>query len=353
MNAQNLLQIVKWLLAYLRSWFRSRNELAMENLALRQQLAAFKLKNPRPSLSDTDRAFWVLLRRLWPNWSNALIVVTPDAVVRWHRKGFRHYWNALSRKGRKPGRPKVNREIRELILRMAAENPTWGAPRIHGELLMLGFDVSERTVSRYLPKKPTNPDKVKQWMTFLKNHRDAIVAMDFFIVPLVTFKILYVLVFIHHGRRVLLYFNVTFHPTAQWVVQQLREAFPYGPAPRYLIFDRDSIFNADVVAAVKSFGIKPVRTSWRSPWQNGVIERWIGNCRRELLDHVVVFNARHAMRLLRAYVEYYNRDRCHYGLAKGTPERRAVQTRPSKNARVVALPRVGGLHHRYEWREAA
>jgi len=353
MKAQNLLKMAGLLLGTLGSWFRSQNDLTLENLALRQQLATFKQEQPRPRLTDADRAFWILLRSLWSKWSNALIIVSPDTVVRWHRKGFRLYWNALSRKGRKPGRLRKDRKIRELVRRMAAENPTWRAPRIHAELLKLGFDVAERTISRYLPKRSPNPDKIKQWMAFLRNHRDAIAAMDFFIVPLLTFQVLYVLVIIHHGRRILLHVNVTFHPTAQWVVQQLREAFPYDTAPGYLIFDRDSIFSAKVVATVRSFGIRPVRTTYRSPWQNGVIERWIGSCRRELLCHVVVFNERHAMKLLHEYIAYYNADRCHYCLAKDAPQPRLVQHRTSKTSKVVAFPRVGGLHHRYEWRDAA
>ncbi len=218
---------------------------------------------------------------------------------------------------------------------------------------MLGYDASERTVSRYLPKKPPNTNKIKQWKTFLKNHRHTIAAMDLFIIPTVTFRVLYAVVVLHHGRRALNHLNVTFHPTARWIIQQLREAFPFDGAPQYLIFDRDSIFSAHVVATIKSFGIKPVRTSWRSPWQNGVVERWIGSCRRELLDHVTIFNDRHALRLLREYIAYYNDDRCHYWLCKDAPISRPVQQRPSKTARVVAIPRVGGLHHRYEWREAA
>ena len=316
MKAQNLVKMARLLLGFLGSWFRSQKDLALENVALRQQLSAFKHKQPRPALTSADRAFWVLLRAVWSKWSNSLIVVSPDTVVRWHRKGFRLYWDALSRKGRKPGRPRKDHEIRQLIRRMAIENPTWRAPRIHGELLMLGYDVSERTVSRYLPKRPSDPDKIKQWKAFLKNHRHDIAAMDFFKIPLVTFRVLSALVIIHHGRRILLYVNVTFHPTALWVAQQLREAFPFDTAPKYLIFDRDLIFSAHVVATLKSFGIKPVRTSWHSPWQNGVVERWIGSCRRELLDHVVVFNERHALRLLREYIAYYNADRCRCSLSR-------------------------------------
>ena len=212
--------------------------------------------------------------------------------------------------------------------------------------------MAERTVSRYLPRRPPNPEKIKLWIAFLRNHRDEIVAMDFLTIPLLSFRVLYALVIIHHGRRALINVNVTFNPTAQWVALQLRHAFPYDTAPRYLIFDRDSILSAYLVTAVKSFGIKPVRTSWRGPWQNGVVERWIGSCRRELLDRVVIFNERHALKLLREYIGYYNTDRCHYGLAKDAPEPRPVQNRPTPKAKVIALPKVGGLHHRYEWRDA-
>lgn len=353
MKTKNLLPMTRLLLGFFRSWLRNQNDLALENLALRQQLAIFKQEKARSMISWSDRAFWVFFRRFWSKWSNALIIVTPDTVVRWHRKGFRLYWDTLSRKGRQPGRPPKDQEIRDLIRRIATENPTWGAPKVHAELLKLGFDVSERTVSRYLPRRPANPDKIKQWKAFLQNHRDAIAAMDFFIIPLLTFRLLYVLVIIHHGRRVLLYVSVTFHPTADWVIQQLREAFPYDTAPGYLIFDRDPSFCAQVVAVVKSFGIKPIRTTYRSPWQNGVIERWIGSCRRELLTHVIIFSERHALKLLREYIAYYNTDRCHLTLGKDAPQPRQAQVRPSKAARVVSLPRIGGLHHRYEWRDAA
>jgi len=324
MKPRHLLRGVDMLLGFLGSWFRSRNDLALENLALREQLATFKQEQPRSVISRFDRAFWVLLRGIWSKWSNALVIVSPDTVARWHRKGFRLYWNALSRKGRKPGHPRKDREVHELIRRMTAENPTWRAPRIHAELLKLGFAVSERTVSRYLPTRSPDHDKIEQWIAFLRNHRHAIATMDFFTIPMITFQVLYVMIIIHHGRRVLLHINVTFHPTARWVVQQLRAAFPFDAAPGYLIFDRDSIFSVHVVATLKSFGIKPVRTSWRSPWQNGAIERWVGSCRRELLDHVIVFNERHAMRLLSEYIAYCNADRCHYGLAKDAPISRSV-----------------------------
>jgi transposase InsO family protein len=239
-----------------------------------------------------------------------------------------------------------------LIRRLATENPTWGAPRVHGELRMLGVDISERTVSRWMPRRPPRPEATQRWMTFLRNHRDAIAAMDFFVVPTIAFRVLYVWFAIEHGRRQIVHFHVTDQPDAAWVAQQLREAFPFDTAPHHLVFDRDGTFSAQVGATVKSLGTTPTRTSPRSPWQNGVAERWIGSVRRELLEHVVVFHDRHLLRLLRAYVAYYHDDRTHLGLAKSTPANRPPQVQPG-GAQIVALPRLGGLHHRYEWRVAA
>jgi len=285
-------------------------------------------------------------------WGATTRFVKPETVIRWHRAGFRHYWTWLSHR-RAVGRPTIDPAIRALIRRMATENPTWGAPRIHGELRMLGLDVSERTVSRYLPRRPPRPDAVARWLTFLRNHRDVIAAMDFFTVPTVTFRILYVWFVITHRRRRVLRFEVTEHPAAAWVIQQLRETFPFDTAPRHLTFDRDSTFSAQVVSTVKSFGAKPARTAPRSPWQNGFAGRWIGSVRRELLDHVVVFNERHLRRLLRDYVAYYHDDRTHLGPGKATPARRPIQPRPNEHATVITVPRLGGLHHRYDWRPAA
>jgi len=332
------------------SIFRSRTDLAIENLALRQQLAVLKEKGPRPQLTWVDRGFWVLLRKLWPNWSSALVIVKPATVVHWHRRGFRWYWR---RKSRPLGRPRADVEVRSLIRRMARENPTWGAPRIHGELLKLGFDVSERTISRYMPRREPDPDKVQNWKTFLKNHRELITAMDFFTVPTITFQVLYVWFIIGHDRRTIIHVNVTYYPTAAWVIQQFREAFSFDYSWRYVIFDRDSSFSRLVVETIKSFDLKPVRIMYRSPWQNGVAERWIGSCRRELVDHVIALSEDHLRRLLLEYVSYYNEDRTHYGLEKETPHGRPVQRKPASRAVVVAHPRAGGFHHRYEWRKAA
>ncbi len=345
-------QLLFILAGSLPALLRSRADLTIENIALRQQVAVLKGKRPRPRLSSADRLFWVLLRRCWSGWESALHIVQPATVVRWHRAGFRTFWGWKSRR-RRPGRPQVDKEIRDLIRRLARENPTWGAPRVHSELLKLGFRVSERTVSRYMPRRPAPKDVVERWKIFLLNHREAIAGMDFFTVPTATFDVLYVLFFIHHDRRRVLHFGVTRHPTAAWVIRQLREAFPYDEVPRYLIFDRDSSFSQAAIAAIRSFGITPSPTAYRSPWQNPVAERWVGSVRREMLDHVVVLGEAHLRRLLREYIAHYLAERCHLSLEKEPPEGRSPSVRSSRHAEVVALPRVGGLHHRYEWREAA
>jgi transposase InsO family protein len=203
---------------------------------------------------------------------------------------------------------------------MVAENRTWGAPRIHGEMKMLGFDISERTVLRWMRKAPRNPEPAMRWAAFVNNHRETIAAMDFFTVPILTFGVLYCFFVIGHNRRRILGFGITRHPSSEWISQQLREAFPYGAAPKYLIFDRAANFNIDVVSTIKSFGIEPKRTSFRSPWQNGVAERLVGNCRRDMLDHVIVLNERHLKRLMTEYVRYYHDDRTHLGLEKQTQQ---------------------------------
>jgi transposase InsO family protein len=230
---------------------------------------------------------------------------------------------------------------------MVAENPTWGAPRIHGELKMLGFDISERTVLRWMRKAPRNPEPAKRWAAFLSNHREAVAAIDFFTVPTLTFGVLYCFFVIAHDRRRVLHFNVTRHPASAWVSQQLREAFPYDTAPKYLIHGRDAIFNTEVVEILKTIGIKSVRTSFKSPWQNGIAERFVGCCRRDLLDHVIVLNERHLKRLMCDYVEYFHEDRTHLGLAKETPAGRRRELNPIASCSVMASPRLGGLHHRY------
>jgi putative transposase len=339
------------LLAWLGAFFRSRHDLGLELAALRQQVGVLKRQHPRPKLSPSDRLFWLSLRRWWSKWASVLVVVKPETVVGWHRAGFRWYWRFLSR--RRPGRPRITPELRKLIRSMAAENPTWGAPRIHGELLKLGFEVSECTVSRYLPQGASPRDLGQRWLTFLKNHREAIAAVDFFTVPTATFRVLYCFFVIGHGRRRILHFNVTEHPTSPWIVQQLRDAFPEDRAPKYLVLDRDGKFSGEVATMLDCLGSELIRTAYRSPWQNGVAERWVGSCRRELLNHVIVLSESHLRRLVQEYIQYYHEDRIHDALRKETPTGRVVERRPTGTANVAGVPRVGGLHHRYHWQTAA
>ncbi|MGC9973723.1 MAG: integrase core domain-containing protein [Bryobacteraceae bacterium] len=301
------------MLAYLRAFLRTRHDLGLEILALRQQVAVLKRRHPRPRLNSVDRLFWVALKRFWPRWMEALIVVKPETVVDWHRAGFRLYWRLRSRGG---GR-KIGGDVFEIVRRIAHENPSWGAPRIHGQLLKLGFEVSERTASRYLARRlPQAGDAAKNWLTFLRNHREAIAALDFLTVPTIAFRLLYCFFVIDHGRRRILHFNVTAHPTADWVVQQLREAFSDSARHRYVILHRDATFSREVLDFLHSSGIKPVRTSVRSPWQNGVAERWVGSARRDCFDHVIALDEAHVRRLAREYMAYYHADRTHDGLKR-------------------------------------
>jgi len=335
------------LLGWIFIAFSSRDGLILENLALRQQLLVLHAKRPRRRLTAVHKMFWVVLRGLWSGWKEPLILVAPRTVVGWHRAGFRLYWKWLSRAGRRGGRKRVSKEIRTLIFRMVAENPTWGAPRINGELLKLGFHLAETTVSRWLRRLPKTPDPAKRWLAFLRNHREAIAAMDFFTVPTLTFGVLYCFFVIGHDRRKILRFSVTRNPNALWVVQQLREAWAYKQPHRFLLFDRDSKFGTEVISAVRDLGSQPTRTAFRSPWQNGVAERWVGSCRRDLLDRVIVLNERHLKRLMAEYVRYYHEDRTHLGLAKDTPAGRPTAIGSGAESKIHSLPRLGGLHHRY------
>ena len=344
-------QLFLSLVAVVRVFFRSRSDTALEILALRQQVAVLKRKRPRPKLNGLDRLFWTALRRCWSRWLDVLVIVKPETVIGWHRAGFRLYWRWRSRSRR--GRPTITEEIHGLIRRLAEENRDWGAPKIHGELQKLGFVVSERSVARYLQRIRRRGDPGKRWLAFLQNHREGIAAFDFFTVPTVTFRLLYCFFVIEHGRRRILRCNVTGHPSAEWVVQQLREAFPEAGPYRYVIFDRDSIFNEDVVIFLKATGLKPKRTSVRAPWQNGIAERWVGSCRREMLDHVIALNESHLRRLLRDYVNYHQEDRTHDSLEKDTPNRRSAEQKSAENASVTSSPRLGGLHHRYSWEKVA
>jgi len=336
------------LLRAIRCLFRllllPRSQLVLENLALRQQLAVLSRQRPRPPLRRRDRLFWVGLSKLYSGWRSALVLVQPDTVVRWHRQGFRLWWRWKSRTTR-AGRPPLDKEVRDLIRRMGRDNPTWGAPRIQAELRLVGHNVAEATVAKYLSRARQHKPPSQTWKTFLHNHAGTLASMDFFVVPTVTFRLLYVFVILSHARRRVVHVNLTTRPTAAWVGQQLREAFPFETAPRYLIRDRDGIYGATVRRCLASLNIEEVLTAPRSPWQSPYVERLIGSIRRELLDHVLVLNERHLRRLLSSYLKYYHWARPHMGLGHNTPEPRAVE--PPERGQVVAEPMVSGLHHRY------
>jgi putative transposase len=326
---------------------RTQRSLVLENLALRHQLAVVQRTAPRPRLRTSDRLLWVLLSRLWSGWTDAVSIVQPTTVIRWQRTGFTLFWTWKSRRNR-PGRPAAAPEVRALIRRMAEANPLWGAPRIHGELHKLGLEISQATVSKYLVRRRPPPSQT--WRTFLANHVGSLVSVDFFTVPTVTFKVLFVFVVLAHDRRRVLHVNVTAAPTAQWTAQQLVEAFPWDTAPRYLLRDRDAVYGAVFSSRVQTLGIQEVKIAPRAPWQNPYVERLIGTLRRECLNHVVVLNDTHLRRVLHAYLAYYHGARTHLSLDKDAPEPRAVER--LEQGRIVETPLVGGLHHRYSRRAA-
>jgi putative transposase len=342
-----MMKALSWLVAFLVSGLKQRRELALENLALRQQLGLLKRAHRRPQLRRKDRLFWVWLSEIWTHWREALLIVSPDTVVRWHRKGIRLYWKWTSRRN-PSGRPATSPKLRALIRQMAAANPLWGAPRIHGELLKLGIDLSQRTVSRLMPKHRQPPSQ--SWKTFLDNHVQELVSLDFFTVPTARFRVLFVLVLLSHHRRRVLHFNVTEHPTAFWTAQQMIEAFPEGSTPGYLIRDRDKVYGDYFRQRVKGMQIEEVMTAPQSPWQSPYVERLIGSIRRECLDHAIVLGQKHLRHMLISYFEYYDRSRTHLSLGKDAPEPRPVQ--PPEWGEVIQLPLVGGLHHRYQRRAA-
>jgi putative transposase len=339
----SMLTILLCLFRFIRLLGSGHEAVAVENLALRRQLAVYKRKRKRPQVTQWDRVFWVALARIWDGWRGALVIVQPATVVRWQRERFRRFWAGLSRrKGGNRGRPAVSMEIRRLVKQMATANPLWRAPRIHGELRMLGIDISERTVSRVLRTVPRPPSQT--WKTFLRNHVGQIVSVDFFTVPTVQLRVLFVFLVLEHRRREVLHFNVTDHPTAEWVGQQLVEAFDDRETPRYLIRDRDGVYGEEFRRRVQSLQIEEVLTAPQSPWQNGYAERLIGSIRRECLNHFVILSARHLKRILAAYFRYYHRSRPHLALEKQCPKERQIM----KLGNIVEIAELGGLHHRYE-----
>ncbi len=313
--------MVKLFLNILLSSFKSRQTLTLENMALRHQLDVLQRNANRPRLKPIDRVLWALLSRFLPNWRQHLTIVQPDTVVRSHRAGWRLYWRWKSKPG--PGRPKVPLEVRILIRQMSLENHLWGAPRIHGELLKLGYDICESTIAKYMIKPAGPPSQT--WHTFIRNHMSEIAAVDFFTVHTVTFRTLYVFLVLSLDRRKIIHFNVTANPNSDWTSLQLLQAFPFDSAPRFLIRDRDGIYGQKVPDTLTNLGVEQVVISPRSPWQNGFCERIIGSIRQECLDHLIVLNGKHLRRVLKEYFTYYHESRTHLGLEKDTPDSRVVQ----------------------------
>jgi len=320
--------------------FRSRAALEAEIVVLRQQLNVLRRACPKKlPFNSIDRLILGGACRLFPIVNNALAIVRPDTVIRWHRAGFRSYWRWKSRRRR--GRPTVPLEIRRLIREMSTANPLWGAPRIHGELLKLGVDIGQTSVAKYMARRRAPPSQ--GWKTFLCNHADGIAAMDIFVVPTISFRLLYGLLIMGHGRRQILWFGVTAHPTAEWIANQLTQACGWEQIPRYLIRDRDGAYGEIFIRRVRSIGIRDRPTSPRSPWQNAYAERLIGSIRRECMDHIVVFGERHLRHVLLSYMDYYNGTRTHLSLSKDAPISRGVE----RAGNILCCPILGGLHHQY------
>jgi len=337
-----MMLIVDALVAFVVDVFHSRIALQLEIVALRHQLTVYRRSIRRPQIRAADRILWAWLARHWARWQEALMFLQPATVIGWQRRRFRKHWARLSR--REAGRPRISQELRELIREISMANPRWGAPRILGELRKLGIAVAKSTVEQFRvrPRRPPSPS----WRAFLKNHITELVALDFFTVPAVGFKALYVLIVLAHQRRRVVHFNVTEHPTAQWTAQQLVEAFPWETPPKYLLRDRDAVYGKWFQHRVAHLGFEEVLTAPRSPWQNPYAERLIGSIRGECLDHVIVFSEGHLRRALTGYFRYYHRWRTHLSLDMDCPDTRPVQL-PGRGE-IVAVPEVGGLHHHYE-----
>ena len=337
-----MLAVLQLIGAFVADLFKSRRRLEIENLFLRHQLNIALRRMPhRLRLRGSDRALMVWMTWLWPGLLGLSRVVQPDTILRWHRAGFRAYWRWKSRA--RSGRPPLDRELRELIRRMSKDNPLWGAPRIHGELLKLGFEVAESTVSKYMIERRGPPSQT--WRTFLLNHADAIAAIDLCVVPTLTFGCLFAFLVLGHGRRQLIWFAVTQQPTAEWLAQQIVAAFPWDTAPTYLLRDNDGAYGEAFTRRVRAMGIRDRPISPRSPWQNPYVERLIGTLRRDCLDHILIVGERHLRRVLTSYSLYYNETRTHLGLSKDAPLGRAVQ----RSGTIVTTPVLCGLHHRYAW----
>jgi transposase InsO family protein len=313
-----MVALISFLLNVVASLFKSKSRLEAENAALRHQLIVLQRKvRGRVHFTDSDRLFFIQLYRWFPAVLNAISIIRPETLVRWHRAGFRRYWRWKSRS--LGGRPQIDADLQALIRRMSVENVLWGAPHIHGELLKLGFAIAQSTVAKYMAERP-DPSS-QGWGTFLRNHAPSIAAMDLFVVPTIGFNLLYVLVIVRLVRRKLIWIKVTPHPTAELIAQQITEAFPWSEAPRYLIRDQDGVYGAAVTRRLRAMGIRDKPIAPGSPWQNAFAERLIGSIRRECVDHMVVLGEAHLRRLLKSYARYYNEARIHRSLSKDAPSR--------------------------------
>jgi outer membrane protein assembly factor BamB/transposase InsO family protein len=347
MRLSGMLGIVWCLLRWVISQPRTEDSLRMENLALRHQLAVLLRQRPSPRFRPSDRWLWARLRDLWPQWRSALLIVQPETVVRWHRRAFRLFWRLKSR--RRAGRPMIDRDLVALIRQMWQANPTWGSPRIQAELAKLGLNASTSTIRKYRPPHHAR-DRSHAWATFLANHLRDTAAIDFFVVPTLTFRLLFVCVILKHERRRVVHLNVTEAPSASWTARQVLNAFPFESAPGILLRDRDGIYGSEFTRCLATLGLEDKRIAARSPWQSPYIERLIGSIRRECLDHVIILNRVHLHRLLNSYLSYYHDSRTHRALDQDAPNPRAVELPDS--GKIVEFPMVGGLHHRYA-RQAA
>ena len=301
-----MVALLLFLLNLLGLPFKSKSRLAAENAALRQQVIVLQRKiRGRVEFTDSERLFFIQLYRWFPSVLNAIKIIRPETLLRWHRAGFRRYWRWKSRN--LGGRPRIDAALRALIRQMSIENVLWGAPRIRGELLKLGFTVAQSTVARYMVRPEGRGPSGQRWGTFVRNHMPQIAAMDLFVVPTLGFNLLYVLVIVRLARRELVWINVTSHPTAEWIAQQITEAFPWDEAtPRYLIRDRDAVYGAAVTSAdCETMGIRDKPIAPGSPWQNSYAERLIGTIRRECLDHMIVLVNEHLRRAVIEFAAYY------------------------------------------------
>ena len=335
-----MIGLLCFVLAVLASSFKSKLRLEAENAVLRHQLIVLRRRlHGRVRLTNNDRWFFIQLYRWFPSILQVLTIIRPETLVRWHRVGFRRYWRWKSRS--QGGRPQIEADLRKLIRRMSIENPLWGAPRIHGELLKLGFELAQSSVAKYMVKHrgPPSPG----WRTFLRNHAPEIAAMDLFVVPTIGFDMLYALVIVRLDRRDLVWINVTTNPTAEWVARQITEAFPWDGAPGYMIRDHDRIYGTVVTRRLCAMGIRDKPIAPASPWQNGVAERLIGSIRRECVDHIIVLGEAHLRGILESYANYYNSARTHRSLNKDAPASRRIQRTGSIKSHAI----LGGLHHHY------